>query len=774
MRLLVFALILCLTVFGRPGVAALAQPGASPAASGELNLPQIMEKTLLAYGGKQNLARQEINCIMQGQEKVVSPDGLTASQMQFRQVRKGAALRIDLQVPGAVSASTSTVFDGTTGWKAGGKWASDLPAEAVRVLQEDRDRQVFVLAHWQEPGYTFGFLGRTQYKQTPVLAIEVGHAEHTPTTFFIDESNYLVVASSYQRRDPATGSPSTVDTEYSSYRPVGGTMIPFHQAQFANGQKTLEMSVEAVDLQTAVDDGLFRRARQAAPVRLDRPQTIPVDYASGELIVKVRLNDGEPLDFLLDTGASETMVDRRTAAEQSLDKQGNTMISVASGAVATSASIIRKLELGNLTLEGVHALVLDMSPQSAQLGRKVAGIIGSNVLSQFAVTIDYGRRAVILSDAQGYQAPEGAASAPVTERPGLMVKAVLDGRDEVEFLVDTGAAFNHLPAELGKKYAAGQPLRLTEGSGLDGRPVRLAEAVVDSVAIGKLSVPKVRFTYPYEGATHEGRGGFFETSQAGILGNPFWQNFVLTLDYRGRRLILQPAAGRKAGGEINQLITAGDTRLVIHRDYRAAEAAYQKALAAAEAAADVKNRARALGRLGMLHRVMAHDLSRPEQARVSYQYFNKAQALARSCGDRAVEGRILADWSLLYSDNGQVLEARQTMDAGLAMAPDDPYVNVDYAVHLYRAKLYAQMQRYVDKALSLDPSNWQALWYQVKLAELFYDTPKLKAALKEILRFYPWSRLAKEKLAALSPPAAPPASPAPAAPPASPAPGGLH
>jgi len=60
------------------------------------------------------------------------------------------------------------------------------------------------------------------------------------------------------------------------------------------------------------------------------------------------------------------------------------------------------------------------------------------------------------------------------------------------------------------------------------------------------------------------------------------------------------------------------------------------------------------------------------------------------------------------------------------------------------------MQKYVEKALFLEPSNWQALWYQVKLSETFSDTPKVIATLKEILRFYPWSKVAQDKLRSLN------------------------
>ena len=298
---------------------------------------------------------------------------------------------------------------------------------------------------------------------------------------------------------------------------------------------------------------------------------------------------------------------------------------------------------------------------------------------------------------------------------------------------------------------------VTEATGLDGRPVQLGRVVVDSVVLGGLSRRGVPFTYPIQQEkrltpkkpTPEGkeRAGFFQDSNFGILGNPFWENFIVTVDYRFQRLLLQLNPVYKLRNDMDDALSRGDTMLVARRDYRQAEVFYQKALLLADGARDVKMQARLLGRLGNLRRIMAKDLNRPEHAKAAYQYFVRAQELAKKVGARDVEGRILADWSLLYSDNGQKAIAKQAIDRALVLAPQDANVNVDCAVHLYRAKLFPEMQRYVEKALFLEPSNWSALWYQVKLSENFQDLPRVVATLKEILRFYPWSKVAQEKLA---------------------------
>jgi hypothetical protein len=77
---------------------------------------------------------------------------------------------------------------------------------------------------------------------------------------------------------------------------------------------------------------------------------------------------------------------------------------------------------------------------------------------------------------------------------------------------------------------------------------------------------------------------------------------------------------------------------------------------------------------------------------------------------------------------------------------------VDYAVFLNKNHQYGNMRYYIDKALFLEPSNWQALWYRIKLCETFGDVQAEKDTLKEILKYYPWSKIAQDKWASLTNP----------------------
>ncbi len=386
------------------------------------------------------------------------------------------------------------------------------------------------------------------------------------------------------------------------------------------------------------------------------------------------------------------------------------------------------------------------------------------------VTIDYGKATLTIDDADSFVRPPDALAVTFLQKSAPVVKVKLMGKDDVMMLVDTGAAFNNLPSAVASRYASeGSGRHTVEGEGLGGRAVRLGKVTVDSVAIAGRPVRKVEFTYTLPDASAQAankgkdggeEGGFFQTGNSmGILGNPFWENFVVIFDYKFQRMLLKPSSVLKVRSDIEKAIDAGDHSLVERREFRGAEAGYQRALAIATANNDKRNEARVFGRIGNLRRMMAKDLGRPEHGKAAYDYYVKAQEQAKKIGASEVEGRILADWSLLYLDNGQADSAKQTMDRALLLAPQDADVNVDCAVHLSRARRFPEMQRYIERALFLDPSNWQALWYQVKLSETFADLPKAVSTLKDIVRYYPWSKIAQDKLRTFDPSAAPQSPP---------------
>lgn len=704
-------------------------------------LTQLLSHSLDAYGGAEAVQAQIAGITAVGRELDATGgsgdtiDAMVAKDLplkdNFRLSRKGNLWRLDHENSGL---SWSQGFDGNLPWVKSGGSVQDLQGDSALSLNFETMSPALVLLEVTK-GFASGALDVKLKSQKDKHVVEVQSSNGDSFILNIEPNSYQVTSLEVKG----------VKLSYSQYKPALGSVFPFRQTRSVSGRPALVRVFDDVSLKNKF--ALDEFDRPGGTVKLSRTVHLPFDYSQRELLVKGRLNNGEELEFLFDTGASETIIDRRVAAENLLLKEGESNLAALGGAVATNTTTIVRLELGNLVVNDLDARILDLSGQSRHLGRRLAGIIGTNLISRYVVAIDYGKEQISFYDADDFVRPNDLTVVPFTKRTAPVVKVRVGGKEEVQMLVDTGAAYNNLPAAVAQRYGAAAGQRFTEGTGLDGRNIKLGRVTIDSIALGGKTVPAVDFTYTLGAQTAAANSqGFFQTNNLGIIGNPLLENFVVYIDYKFQRMLLKSSSVVKVRSEIDGAIKKGDDLLIQKREFKSAEVYYQKALLSATANGDKRNEAKVLGRIGNLKRMMAKDLGRPEHAKAAYDNFTRAQALAKRIGAGDIEGRILADWSLLYLDTGALDSARQTMDRALLLAPQDAAVNVDCSVHLFKAQRYPEMQRYIEKALFLEPSNWQALWYQVKLAETFVDYQKAISTLKEILHYYPWARTAQEKL----------------------------
>lgn len=143
-------------------------------------------------------------------------------------------------------------------------------------------------------------------------------------------------------------------------------------------------------------------------------QTEPQPLAPGDLAVPYRMTtggmmsvptelatDGPELHFIVDTGASSTVVSQDTFSrlnlENKVDKRAQVRV-VGAGGVTEDVPVV---VLDRLTVRGHHrdyvrALVLDLGAVNETSGFQQAGIIGNNVLRHYRLEIDFARSQLIL------------------------------------------------------------------------------------------------------------------------------------------------------------------------------------------------------------------------------------------------------------------------------------------------------------------------------------------------------------------------------------------
>jgi predicted aspartyl protease len=251
------------------------------------------------------------------------------------------------------------------------------------------------------------------------------------------------------------------------------------------------------------------------------------------MIVSGQINGQGAYNFIIDTGASDTVVTPPTAQALGL----KTYAAGAGQKVAVETSVT----IGGETVDGLSVYVFDpLQAVSLRLNQGVNyhGIVGYDFLSQFVTTINYRKKIISLlrqppllpgsrPDPQ-IPASDGSVRVPFQIVDKMIhVNGYANGRGPLTFLVDTGAAENVMTPQSARAIGL-------EGKQSSTQP-GVAFAALDRLAVGKVELVKVPIVIHMPPQENQRTVGYH-----GILGYPWLAQFEVTIDYRAKCLLLEP------------------------------------------------------------------------------------------------------------------------------------------------------------------------------------------------------------------------------------------
>ncbi len=140
------------------------------------------------------------------------------------------------------------------------------------------------------------------------------------------------------------------------------------------------------------------------------------------------------LNFLLDTGASPTVLDRRLAQKLHLEELPAS-IAVLEGSVQAGQAIVPSVDFGPMRRDNLHVLIEDLSFFQKAFPVHIDAVIGLDVLGQSAFEIDYTSRQIRFG-----AVPQLANSLPLQIKAGLPIVNAELNHVSIHLLIDTGAS----------------------------------------------------------------------------------------------------------------------------------------------------------------------------------------------------------------------------------------------------------------------------------------------------------------------------------------------
>jgi predicted aspartyl protease len=265
-------------------------------------------------------------------------------------------------------------------------------------------------------------------------------------------------------------------------------------------------------------------------------------------LVRVRVNGGDEVNFFIDTGAAEVVLDSEFAKQLGVRQFGSEKGTFAGGKeAAVGFGRIDSLTLGGWVVKNIPVGVLNTRQFSKPVfgGKRVDGILGTVLFYHFLTTLDYPRGELTLRrrTAESLKAIERAPGRPVAVpfwMAGdhfMIAWGRINGRPPVLLFVDTGAAGVGLSLAESTIKDAGIKLRedqASEGVGGGGK-VRSVPFVAKEVSLGEVHERDVRGVFDGQFAFEH----VFGFRLAGIISHSFFKPYALTFDFDGMRLLLR-------------------------------------------------------------------------------------------------------------------------------------------------------------------------------------------------------------------------------------------
>ncbi len=126
------------------------------------------------------------------------------------------------------------------------------------------------------------------------------------------------------------------------------------------------------------------------------PVTFPYRRMGNSIIVKVSINGGPELDFILDTGAEITLISPEASVELGIKSSGKSIDVIGVGGVARSARLcnLREVSISGARVRNLQAVIKAIPPLNEV---RIVGLIGQDFINHFVMNLDPAGNTITLS-----------------------------------------------------------------------------------------------------------------------------------------------------------------------------------------------------------------------------------------------------------------------------------------------------------------------------------------------------------------------------------------
>jgi predicted aspartyl protease len=395
-----------------------------------------------------------------------------------------------------------------------------------------------------DPGDDVRMLGRLR-APADVYVVRVAPPDGREERRFYDASTFRLL-----RRETAYLD-NLVVTTFEDYRETDGGAIPF-RTTISDGHPENDEVWTITDMKIGAPVEPYE---VSIPGSRRLPVELPAGVAKvrlparidedGHIIVRLTIN-GRGLDFQLDSGAADIVIDRDVARELGLKTYGRWSNTVA-GTFVTGRAIVPKVEIGPIVMKDLVVEALPFAFKNDESTR-VVGLLGYDFIAGCVLKIDYEHGTVDAIPADTFQPPaNGITLDAIMDDQVPLIWTKLNDAVGDHFILDTGADDIVVFSGFAKKYPAAvddhspkkiltRLFNLVQANGVGGK-LNLRPVMIANMQVGNVRYPD------YLAFVMSGDQPAFEGEDLdGLIGASALRMFDVYLDYASSRVVLVPNA----------------------------------------------------------------------------------------------------------------------------------------------------------------------------------------------------------------------------------------
>ena len=278
---------------------------------------------------------------------------------------------------------------------------------------------------------------------------------------------------------------------------------------------------------------------------------IPFELHSNLIVVKLQINKSDTLNFILDTGVSNTIItDPLALKNQPLKLTRKVKLSGAGegGSLTATVAIDNEFSMGYMRAAHQNLVILDSDilRLSEYVGIPIHGIFGYDLFNSFVVNIDFRNHELTLTQPKHYTyKPRYGDRYPIiiqNAKPYLDVTAMLSGERTIPLRVvlDTGAGHALMLDGQSSVCALPRPekvLRAQLGRGLNG-VINGSLGRIEGLRLGRHELQNVIASFP--DSSSFGMRIVNTADRQGNVGCELLRRFTVTFNYPEQYIVLKP------------------------------------------------------------------------------------------------------------------------------------------------------------------------------------------------------------------------------------------